>query len=169
MSLTYKQRLFVEAYLGVAGGNASEAARIAGYCNPGQAGHDTLKKHEIQAAIDARLADAAMPANEILARLSEIASGDLGFFLSIDNSGEWKVDLKRAKKASKTKLLRKIKAGKDGPEIEIHNPVDALKQLGLYHGLWTGEASKGKAMNRRQIVQEAKKRAEDRRRNRGSD
>lgn len=52
--LTEKERRFVEAYMGKAIGNASEAARLAGYSSPGELGHRLLKKVEIQAAIDKR-------------------------------------------------------------------------------------------------------------------
>ena len=49
--LTSKQHAFVAAYIGVARGNASEAARIAEYAKPGQEGHRLLKIAEIDAAI----------------------------------------------------------------------------------------------------------------------
>ena len=54
MQLTYKQRLFVSAYLGEANGNATEAARIAGYADPGIRGHELVKNSKIRAAIDAK-------------------------------------------------------------------------------------------------------------------
>jgi phage terminase small subunit len=49
--LTPKQAVFVAAYLGEASRNATEAARIAGYKQPGSYGHDLLKNPEIQSAI----------------------------------------------------------------------------------------------------------------------
>jgi phage terminase small subunit len=49
--LTSKQHAFVAAYIGVARGNASEAARIAGYANPYPQGWENLQKPEIQKAI----------------------------------------------------------------------------------------------------------------------
>lgn len=53
--LNAKQTAFVAAYLGDARGNATEAARIAGYSERTaySQGHDLLKKPEIQAAIQA--------------------------------------------------------------------------------------------------------------------
>lgn len=136
MALTYKQTLFVEAYLGEANGNASEAARIAGYRNPGQLGHRLVKKSAIRARIDQRLASAAMPANEVLARLSEQASADLADFVEIDEAGSWRVDLRKAKRRGKTWLLSRIKMTKDGPDIELKGSDFALAKLGQYHGLW---------------------------------
>jgi len=49
--LTPKQHAFVAAYIGVARGNASEAARIAEYAKPYPQGWENLQKPEIQAAI----------------------------------------------------------------------------------------------------------------------
>ena len=57
MALTPKQRRFVEAYTG----NATEAARVAGYAGDdatlGTCGHRLLKNAEISAAIRGRQAD----------------------------------------------------------------------------------------------------------------
>lgn len=50
MKLTNKQQKFVEAYFG----NATEAARIAGYAHPMQAGERVLRNVEIQKAIKDR-------------------------------------------------------------------------------------------------------------------
>lgn len=54
-TLTEKQRRFVEAYMGQACGNATEAARLAGYKGSentlAQAGRANLRKPQIAAAI----------------------------------------------------------------------------------------------------------------------
>lgn len=55
--LTPKRAAFVAAYLGEANRNATEAARIAGYAEPGQEGHRLLKIAEIKAAIDDHLSN----------------------------------------------------------------------------------------------------------------
>lgn len=49
--MTPQRVAFVAAYIGEARGNASEAARIAGYKHPGQEGHRLLKNDEIASAI----------------------------------------------------------------------------------------------------------------------
>ena len=54
--LSEKERRFVEAYMGEAVGNASEAARIAGYSSPGTLGHRLLKKVQVQEALARRQA-----------------------------------------------------------------------------------------------------------------
>ena len=56
--LTEKQRKFVEAYMGQANGNATEAARLAGYSGSetalGVTGHENLRKPKIASAIKKR-------------------------------------------------------------------------------------------------------------------
>lgn len=58
MALTEKQRKFVEAYMGKANGNATEAARIAGYSGSESVlavtGFENLRKPNIAAAIEER-------------------------------------------------------------------------------------------------------------------
>jgi phage terminase small subunit len=136
VGLTYKQILFVEAYLGDANGNASEAARIAGYGSPGTRGHELVKNREVQARIQQRVAAAAMPANEVLARLSEFAAADIGDFLDVDEANLWRVNLWKAKRGGRTRLIKKVKQTKDGTEIELHSPADAIDKLMKHHGLY---------------------------------
>lgn len=137
--LTYKQRLFVEAYLGGANGNATEAARLAGYAWPDKVGIQLLGKTSIRAAIDARLDSAALSTSEILARLSDHASADIADFIAIDKRGRWKLDLDRAKRLGKLHVVRKVKQGRFGPEIELHNALEALDKLARYRGLLAGK------------------------------
>lgn len=49
--ITAKQRRFVQAYTGKAQGNATEAARIAGYKHPNQKGPELVKIGSIEKAI----------------------------------------------------------------------------------------------------------------------
>lgn len=52
-NLTEKQHKFVEAYVGQAKGNATQAARLAGYSIPERSGHENIKKRKILEAIEA--------------------------------------------------------------------------------------------------------------------
>jgi len=58
-ALSERERRFVEAYMGAAGGNATEAAKAAGYSakTARQLGARLLTKVHIRAAIDARAKD----------------------------------------------------------------------------------------------------------------
>jgi hypothetical protein len=139
--LTYKQKLFIEAYLGESNGNATDAARRAGYSEHAVTGsRDLLKNPKIQARIQARVASAAMAANEVLARLGDVAAADITEFLDIKDDDTWKLSLKRVKRKGKGHLIRKIKMTRDGPEIELEARLPALIQLGAYHGPWNRDA-----------------------------
>lgn len=139
--LTDKQRVFVESYLVC--WNATEAALLAGY-SPDSAhsiGWENLRKPEIRKLIDLRLAEHRMSADEVLARLSFMASGSLADF--IDESGY--IDVLKAREAGKLGLLKKMKVThkRSGletvitkTEIELHDPQTALTWLGKHHGLF---------------------------------
>lgn len=78
-----RQREFVEAYIGPARFNATKAAEMAGYKDPGQSGYELKKKPEIRARIDERLAEATLSANEVLAELTDVASAEWREFVEI--------------------------------------------------------------------------------------
>lgn len=79
--LTLKQAAFVDAYMGVARGNATEAARIAGYKGSdvvlASVGAENLRKPLISAAIEERRAQVAssriLSIEQIQEMLSELA------------------------------------------------------------------------------------------------
>jgi hypothetical protein len=54
VAISEKQRLFVQAYMGVALGNATKAAAEAGYRHPATMGSRQLQKVEVQKAIEKR-------------------------------------------------------------------------------------------------------------------
>jgi phage terminase small subunit len=156
-ALTGKQKIFVEAYIGEARFNATEAARIAGLRHPNKQGPRELVKVGIKQAIAARLDEAAMSANEVLFRLTEIARGDADDFL--DEQGRF--DLQRIRERKKTGLIKKIKQKNtskkvdkyetegDEPEtietslvyqeieFELYSAPEALALLGKHHKLFT--------------------------------
>lgn len=154
MDLTFKQRLFVGYYLGESQGNATDAARRAGYKHPNVAGPRLLVNASIRAAVETRLTAHALSSDEVLARLSEHASGDLTDFGTINPDGSFSLDLRRAKKAGRTRLLKKLKVktrtvttdqGESvevQTEIELHSPQFALDRLGQYHGLFAPKEAK---------------------------
>lgn len=74
-ALTTKQAAFVEAYLGPARFNATQAAIAAGYSERSAyaTAAETLRHPRVQSAIKAHLEALAMPAAEVLASIAEIA------------------------------------------------------------------------------------------------
>lgn len=133
---TDKQRAFVRHY--VACLNGAEAARRAGYSptTAREMAHENLTKPHIRAAIDAAMAEATMPRNEILGRLTAQARADLGDFFSGSGRGV-KLDIKSAKTAGLMPLVKKYSKTKQGVSIELHDSQAALIQLGKHHKLWT--------------------------------
>lgn len=135
-ALTDKERVWVEAYIGIARFNATEAARIAGYKDVEVSGFENKQKPELREVIDTRLAEMTLSANEVLAGLSEHATASLEQFLTIDKRGVVKTDLRKAQRAGKMHLLKSYERGKHGPKLTLVDSQDALVKIGSYHKLF---------------------------------
>lgn len=146
MGLTAKQRAFIEEYLSC--WNATEAARRLGYKHPNMAGPRLILKDSVKTAIQERISEKAMGADEVLIRLAAMARGDMGDFLDIGSMG-FTVDLEKAQEKGLTQLIKKVdlrtetSMNKDGVETETHNmkielydAQAALVHLGRRHGLF---------------------------------
>lgn len=73
-ALNDMQKRFVDAYLGEAGGDASRAARLAGYAEiRGQAGYQVKNRPKVRAAIEERTTGLAIGAGLVLGRLAQQA------------------------------------------------------------------------------------------------
>jgi phage terminase small subunit len=153
--LTVKQRDFVEQYLICL--NASEAARRAKYSErtAGSMGHENLKKPEIAAAISAGFALRAMPADEVLARLADMARGSADDFVAVHPSplttidGEPikdvqgnpivrsfpSLDLEKARERGMLHLIKKVSYTAHGPSVELYDAQAALALLAKHHAL----------------------------------
>lgn len=135
--LTAKQQAFINAYL-ANGFNATQAAIEAGYSEKTaySIGSENLRKPEIKSVIDEALTAFAMPASEVLARLSEHARGTMADFL--DENRET-LDLAKADRASRLHLVKKFthNVGKETENIsiELYDAQAALVQLAKVHGL----------------------------------
>ncbi|GAF84172.1 unnamed protein product [marine sediment metagenome] len=138
--MTNKQRLFVEYYLQC--WNATKAAERAGYRVPKQEGSRLLSYDAIKEKIAERLAEIAMDADEVLARLADQARGEGTKYLTVGGS----VDLARIIADDKQHLVKKVKrrtiTDKNGniieyQEVEFHDTQNALVQLGRHHKLFT--------------------------------
>lgn len=138
MALTLKRRLFVEYYLGQANGNATEAARLAGYAAPTHSGYRLLGHPATRALVDQRVETAALTANQVLKLLSEQARGTMHDFVSFDEADQPFIDLKRAEEHGQLQLIRKLSRSRDGRvEIELYDAQAALVHLGRHLKLWT--------------------------------
>lgn len=152
-----RQKRFVEEYL--VDFNATQAAIRAGYSQKSarSIGSENLTKPDISEAISQAISERLMSADEVVARLSDIARGDIkdlmrissvGYeleLLSKDDEGNFRVN-------PHTKLIKKIKQKvttimprtEDGEEkeivetdLELYSALDALALLGRHHKLFT--------------------------------
>lgn len=141
MTLTNKQRIFVDEYLKC--WNATEAARRAGYKGNDNTlavvGHDNIRKPNISAEIQSRLQENAMSADEVISRLADIARGSLeDCFYFVDGLKEPYIDLKKAHDQGKLKNVKKFSRDASGKvTIEMYPADNALVQLGRVHGIFT--------------------------------
>jgi phage terminase small subunit len=136
MSLSKKQKCFVEHYLRC--WNASEAARRAGYSErtAGAQGSRLLKKVEIAKEIKRRLEDMTLSADEVLVRLGEQARASVGDFLTTHEGVRgFFLDLDAVKE--KGHLVKSAKMTTRGPVIQLYDSQAALIQIGKHHGLFT--------------------------------
>ncbi len=148
MSLSNRQHVFIEEYLNC--WNASEAARRAGYkSRANTAGERLLSNVDIQQAIQTRIDEKAMSADEVLTRLAHHARGSMEDFLDV-NTLSFDLSLPQAKERGMLDLIKKIKQrtvttiSKDGEEreenfieLELYDAQAALVQIGRHHKLFT--------------------------------
>ena len=142
MALTQKQQLFIDHYL--AGESAVRAAELAGYTGEYASlrvsGSRLLTSANIKQAIAERLRDSAMPAQEVLARLSQIARGSMDDFVKFDANGNPTVDLQQAKERGALPLVKRISVTKAGKvSLELYSAFDALTQLARHYSLFHDE------------------------------
>jgi phage terminase small subunit len=143
MALSKKQQAFIDEYF-LCGMNATEAARRAGYSEKSirSSASENLTKPDIQAEIDRRLKEKQLSADEVLARLSDMARADMRDFIKPVDVGNDRivmlVDLGKALAGGKTHLIKKLKYNAQGGlEIELHDSQAALEKLGRHHKLFT--------------------------------
>jgi phage terminase small subunit len=138
--LTDKQKRFVVAYVGEANCCGAEAARLAGYNGRSrQAAWDLLNgrtKQDIRAAIDEKLREQAIGSEEILARLSVQARGNIKMVLTEDGELPEKLDALSWEQAAVIKKfsVRKSKGGTT-VTVELHDSQAALLALARRWGL----------------------------------
>jgi len=133
VAITRKKQRFIEAYLET--WNITKAATVAGYANPMQHGWRVIQDPEVQAAISARLAEAAMTANEVLHRLAQHARGDIADCFSVNDAGGAYLDLDKVVKQGKSHLIKSVKHTRYGLNVELYDAQAALKLIGQHHGV----------------------------------
>lgn len=151
MTLSKKQQAFVEEFFNDF--NATQAAIRAGYSERSarSIGSENLTKPDISEAINQRLRETAMSADEVLMRLADHGRGDLSDFIKLKN-GLPVIDFEAARRAEKLHLIKKLKVktrtytmgrGDDAVPVterdvdfELYDAQSALQLLGRAHNLF---------------------------------
>ena len=115
--LTKKQSDFIAAYLGEARGNATQAARIAGYAKPAEQGYENLRKPHIASRVKQHVAEKFATADAVLAELADVAMSDWRDFIEV---------------IARDKTGKPVKV-----RMDLSNKVKALELLGKHHQLFT--------------------------------
>lgn len=133
--LSHHETLFVNEYLKTF--SAVQAARNARYAP--SAGNGLLKRPHIRKAIQVAIGADAMKPDEIIARYSRIARADMGDFVTVDESGYARVNLKDASDAGQLGLIKKLEYDSKSnlPRVEMVDQLEALEKLGRIHGMFT--------------------------------
>lgn len=127
--LTRKQRVFIEEFL--TSWNATRAAAGAGYKHPQQQGSRLLSNVVVDEAIQQRIKEKAMGADECLARLAEQARCTIADFWRLSGG----IDQEAIQ--AKGHLIKSITPTQLGLKIELHDAQTALIQIGKAHRLFT--------------------------------
>lgn len=137
MAVSKRQQAFIENYL--ACWNAAEAARRAGYSEKSarQQGSRMLSNVDVRDAIDARLDELKMSADEVLVGLSEQARSNIGDHIKLDETGFPQVAFNPAK----MHLIKSVQItpGEYGTSVkfEMYDAQAARVHIGRYHKLFT--------------------------------
>lgn len=138
MALTSKQQVFIHEYLQC--WNAAEAARLAGYSEhtARQQGSRLLTKVDVKAAIDSRIAELKMSADEVLIRLAEQARGSMADFVIPEQDA---ISLLKGEQAGKLHLVKKfthtVGEKSESVSLELYDAQAALALIGKHHRLFS--------------------------------
>lgn len=136
--LTQKQRLFVHFFLNEADGNATLAARLAGYSDPNASSFRLTVSVGIRDAL-ASAADQTMSRSEVLIRMRDLAETDMADYAGLVGETDAKVirkELRRLKRRGLSHRIKRLMPTKNGLSIDVANIGDALVRLGQAHGLF---------------------------------
>ncbi len=134
--LTVMQRTFALEYIICK--NGTEAAKRAGYKGDDNTLAVTasrlLRNAKVVEFINERFAEVSMRADEVIARTSEIAAGDMGDFIEIRRGIPY-FDLDKAAARNKLHLIKKFENTSKGVKLELYDAQAAQRTLAQHHGL----------------------------------
>lgn len=135
--LTEKRRRFVDFFLGEAAGNATEAARLAGYKTPHPEGSQLLQNPTIREAIESHsktrsriktrderqewwsqiMDDEDQPTKDRLRASELLAKSQADFVQRVEHSGRIDVDARIAQMSTDEIVAELVKAAADNPSM----------------------------------------------------
>lgn len=127
-----KRAGFVDAYLGAACGNATQAARMCGFLAPRAAGYRMLRDPVVREEIDRRLGEEGITREEVLWRLSALARGVQAAYMRVlhteatGDSGRLVVDYNLLLRDGHGHCIRRIVDTECGQSVEFVDPLKAL-------------------------------------------
>lgn len=130
-TLTLMQREFTIEYLVT--GNATEAARIAGYSHPDKAGPRLSKEDKITAVISDFYFGPEMEAREVIRRLAQQARGEWTEYLRPDGT----IDVARMEADGRKYLINGVRPSRCGPAYDFPDQQAALVHIGRHYKLFT--------------------------------
>lgn len=140
--LSGKQRAFVEAYLGPAEWNATEAASIAGYKGDRQGlsvvGSGLLSNVRVAQAIAQRLAESGASTAELVHRWLMVTRGDISD--CINSAGE--VNIRKLRDLGLGFLVKGARPSKEGAVILLRDPENAERMLAQHLGTFAAKELK---------------------------
>lgn len=120
-----------------------------------------LTNIDVQEEIQRRLKEKQLSADEVLARLGDMARGDIADFVGIESPS----DMLNEEYRGKTHVIKKVKRNvtitrtKDGGEIEhqyteleMYSALDALEKAGRHHAIFTDKIEHSGDENKPVIV-----------------
>lgn len=113
------------------------AARVAGYKSPEKVGWKIFSLPQVQAAIAVRMSEAAMKADEVMARLAEQARANIAAFVRVDVDEDGLQVIVLDDEAIRTHghLVKRVTNGKFGVGLELHDSQAALITIARHLGL----------------------------------
>ena len=149
--LTEKQRAFVDALIGPAAGNATQAARMAGYRDDNYnslraTASENLTKPNVQRYLAAARARKRLSPEWVRDRLGELAGTTMADFMVV-RDGKLEIDWGAASLAGAIGQVKEVTEdilpGGDGKDevirrrMKLHNPIPALAVMAKVEGLIT--------------------------------
>lgn len=142
--MTLKQRIFVDAYMGN-GGNATSAARTAGYKGDDMAlanmGNQNLGNPATIKAIKAKTVAleedlGIAQADEVLRRMTRVARGSITQTLDANNQPSLEAAIANGADGLIKSFSRTMTKHGEHVTIKMYDALAAIAQLGKYHGLF---------------------------------